>query len=95
MSSISQTVGNDKNIYLDNAATTKPKRQVIDTIMPYLTKKWYNPSSLYSEARQVSKDIASARKNIGKIIGAKSDEVYFTSGGSESNSWAIQGFVNY
>ncbi len=97
--SLSIAIGNDilkrKDIYLDTAATTKPNKYTVDSIMPYLTDKWYNPSSLYSESRNVSDDIKSARENIGNYIGAKGDEIYFTSGGSESNCWAIQGFVNY
>lgn len=97
--SLSIAIGNDilkrKDIYLDTAATTKPNKYIVESIMPYLTDKWHNPSSLYFESRDVSKDIKSARENIGNYIGAKCDEIYFTSGGSESNCWAIQGFVNY
>lgn len=97
--SLSIAIGNDilkrKDIYLDTAATTKPNKYIVESITPYLTDKWYNPSSLYFESRDVSKDIKSARENIGNHIGAKGDEIYFTSGGSESNCWAIQGFVNY
>lgn len=96
---LSIATGNDilkrKDIYLDTAATTKPNKYIVESITPYLTDKWYNPSSLYSESRDVSKDIKSARENIGNYIGAKGDEIYFTSGGSESNCWDIQGFVNY
>lgn len=97
--SLSIAIGNDvlkrKDIYLDTAATTKPNKYIVESIMPYLTDKWYNPSSLYSESRNVSEDIKSARENIGNYIGAKCDEIYFTSGGSESNCWAIQGFAKY
>lgn len=79
-------------IYLDNAATTKPKQEVIDAMMPYFTDKWHNPSSLYSS---VKSEMNEARQVIANYINAKEDEIYFTSGGSESNCWAIQGFVNY
>lgn len=82
-------------IYLDSSATTKPKQEVIDAMMPYFTEKFYNPSSLYGGSSKVKKDIENARKIIGDFINAKSNEIYFTSGGSESNCWAIQGFVNY
>ena len=82
-------------IYLDNAATTKPKQEVIDAMMPYFTDKWYNPSSLYSKASQIKQDIQSAKKTIADYINAHEDEIYFTSGGSEANCWAIQGFINY
>ena len=81
-------------IYLDAAATTKPDQRVIDAMMPYFTTKWYNPSSLYNKAVNIKKDIDSARSIIGEFIGARNDEIFFTSGGSESNCWAIQGFVN-
>lgn len=82
-------------IYLDTAATTKPKAEVVEAMMPYFTEKWHNPSSLYGDATNVKQDIESARKTVADYIGAKADEVFFTSSGSESNCWAIQGFVNY
>ena len=82
-------------IYLDAAATTKPNKKVVDAMLPYLYEKWYNPSSLYEGAINVKKDIELAREIVGNFIGASSDEIYFTSSGSESNCWAIQGFVNY
>lgn len=82
------------NIYLDSGATTKPKKEVIDTMMPYLTDMWHNPSSLYSSAVKVKNDIELARKTVSDFIGAKKDEIFFTSSGSEANCFAIQGFVN-
>ena len=82
-------------IYLDEAATSKPKPEVIEAMMPYFTDKWHNPSALYSAANKIKKDVESARKIIGDFINANSNEIYFTSGGSESNCWAIQGFINY
>lgn len=84
-----------KEIYLDAAATTKPKQEVIDAMMPYLTEKWHNPSALYGRASNVHGDIQFARVIVGDFINACPNEIYFTSGGSESNCWAIQGFVNY
>lgn len=81
-------------IYLDAAATTKPDQRVIDVMMPYFTTKWYNPSSLYNKSVDIKKDIESARSVVGKFIGANGSEIFFTSSGSESNCWAIQGFVN-
>lgn len=80
--------------YLDSAATTKPKQEVIDAMLPYLTDMWQNPSSLYNESVKIKKDIEEARNTIGKFIGADGDEIFITSGGSESNCWVIQGFVN-
>lgn len=82
-------------IYLDEAATTKPSPEVISAMMPYLSEKWHNPSSLYSWASDVSKDVSKARKTVADFINAEEDEVFFTSGGSESNCWAIQGFVTH
>ena len=82
-------------IYLDNAATTKPRKEVIEAMMPYFTDKWYNPSALYGKASEIKKDIENARKTIGDFINADKDEIFFTSGGSESNCWAVQGFVNH
>lgn len=80
-----------KNIYLDAAATTKPDPKVIEAMMPYFTDKWYNPSSLYSPANEVKKDIENARKIVGNFIGANSNEIYFCSCGSEADNWAIKG----
>lgn len=82
-------------VYLDSAATTKPKQEVIDVMMPYFTEKWYNPSALYGNASKIKKDIENARKTVGDFINADSNEIFFTSGGSESNCWAIQGFINH
>lgn len=81
-------------IYLDNAATTKPKKEVIEAMMPYFTDMWQNPSALYSGANKVKREIENDRQTIGKFINADGKEIFFTSGGSESNCWAIQGFVN-
>ena len=81
-------------MYLDNASTTKVKPEVIDAMMPYLEEKWHNPSSLYSDATYAKIAIDNARKTIADFIHAKPSEIYFTSGGSESNCWAIQGFAN-
>ena len=81
-------------IYLDVAATTKPKQEVAEAMMPYFIEKYYNPSSLYSPATKIKEDIERARKIVGNFIGANSNEIYFTSSGSESNCWMIQGFIN-
>lgn len=81
-------------MYLDNASTTPVKQEVIDAMLPWLQDKWHNPSSLYSDATYAKIAIDNARKTIADFIRAKPSEIYFTSGGSESNCWAIQGFVN-
>lgn len=79
-------------VYLDEAATTKPKQEIIEAMMPYLTDRYYNPSSLYGQAVKVKEDIEFARKTIADFINANSNEIFFTSGGSESNCLAIDGF---
>lgn len=81
-------------MYLDNASTTPVKQEVIEAMIPYLKERWHNPSSLYSDATYTKIAIDNARKTIADFIHAKPSEIYFTSGGSESNCWAIQGFVN-
>lgn len=81
-------------IYLDAAATTKPRKEVIDAVMPYLTDMWYNPSSLYNSSSNIKKKIEESREAVAKFINAEKNEIFFTSGGSEGNSWAIQGFIN-
>lgn len=81
-------------IYLDSAATTKPKKEVIGAMMPYFTDKWHNPSSLYSPSTEIKSDIERARETVAEFIGAKSNEIFFTSSGSEANCWAIKGFVD-
>lgn len=80
-------------IYLDNAATSQYEEKddiIVDVITRTMKKYWNNPSSLY--ATNVKEKIDKCRTNIAKFIGAKSDEIYFTSGSSESNSWAIKGW---
>lgn len=82
----------EDNLYLDNAATTKPKKEVIDAMLPYFYEKWYNPSSLYKPSQNIKEEIEHVRQIIAKEINANPDEIYFTSGGSESNNWAIRGY---
>lgn len=82
-------------IYLDNAATTKPLKEVQECVSEYMSDKWYNPSALYKNANQVRSDIEKARKHIAKFINANTDEIYFTSGATESNNWVLRGFVDY
>ena len=83
------------SIYLDNASTTKPNPDVLQEMRPYLEYKWYNPSSKSSLSDQIRKDVASARNTVGEFLGTKGKNIFFTSGGSEANCWAIQGFINY
>ena len=82
-------------VYLDAAATTKVKQEVVEAMIPYFTEQYYNPSSLYSPATKIKEDIERARKIVGNFIKATSDEIFFTSSGSESNCWGISGFCHY
>lgn len=86
---------NMRQIYADNAATTKLSPIVLEKMMPYLTEVYGNPSSLYGIGQEAKRAVENARANIAENIGAKSpSEVYFTSGGSESDNWAIKGICN-
>lgn len=79
-------------IYFDNNATTAIAPEVFDALKPFLTDFYGNPSSVYSLGREPKKAIESARESIANLIGAKdSDEIIFTSGGTESDNWAIRG----
>ncbi|HZK30099.1 MAG TPA: cysteine desulfurase NifS [Methanoregula sp.] len=80
-----------RTIYMDHAATTSVKPEVVDAMIPYFTKHFGNPSSLYGIARASKKAIDTARMQTAKALGAEPDEIYFTSGGSESDNWAIKG----
>ncbi len=82
-----------QRIYLDNAATTALDAQVLETMMPYLTEKFGNPSSIYSYGRETKMAIEMARKSIAKILNAKPSEIFFTSGGTESTNTAITGAI--
>lgn len=77
-------------IYLDNAATTAVKPEVVDAMMPYFTEVYSNPSSVYRFAGEAKKAMEDAREQIAGFIGAKAAEIYFTGGGSESDNWAIK-----
>lgn len=80
-----------RTIYLDHAATTPVKPAVMDAMRPYYTEHFGNPSSIYGIARESKKAIETARAQVAKALGAVPDEIYFTSGGSESDNWAIKG----
>lgn len=80
-----------KLIYLDNAATTAMRPEVMEAMQPYFTENYFNPSSVYSAAGKVKKAVEEAREEIAKALHAKaSSEIYFTGGGSEADNWAIK-----
>jgi cysteine desulfurase len=76
-------------IYLDNAATTPLDKEVLDAMLPYLTEKFGNPSSIYSYGRECRMAIETARKTVARILNAYPAEIFFTSGGTESTNTAI------
>ncbi len=79
-----------KLIYLDNAATTKTAPEVVEAMLPYFTEKFGNPSSVYSFAAGNKEVISGQRDIIAGVLGAKSNEIYFTAGGSEADNWALK-----
>jgi cysteine desulfurase len=78
-------------IYMDHSATTYTKPAVVDAMMPYYAEHFGNPSSIYGIARDSKQAIDRARAQVAKALGSEPDEIYFTSGGSESDNWAIKG----
>lgn len=79
-----------KVIYLDNAATTKTRPEVVEAMLPYFTEYYGNPSSVYEFSNQPKQAVAHAREIIAGTLGAKANEIYFTAGGSESDNWALK-----
>lgn len=82
-------------IYFDNAATTPVRKEVLDEMIPYFTENYGNPSSIYTIARDTKKAIEKAREQVSVAINAVNpNEIYFTSGGTEANNWAIKGIAD-
>lgn len=79
-----------KLIYLDNAATTKTAPEVVEAMLPYFTEHFGNPSSVYGLAAESKKAVTEARETIAKALGAGTEEIYFTAGGSEADNWALK-----
>jgi len=84
-------MGAQRTIYMDHSATTFVKPEVLEAMIPYFTEHFGNPSSIYGIARYSKKAIDTARLQTAKALGAEPDEIYFTSGGSESDNWAFKG----
>ncbi|MCM1494358.1 MAG: aminotransferase class V-fold PLP-dependent enzyme [Bacteroides sp.] len=76
-------------IYLDHAATTAVLPQVVEAMVPYYTTAYYNPSSVYQPSQEVRKNVEGVREQIAAFIGAMPEEIYFTSGGTEADNWAL------
>ncbi len=81
-------------IYFDNAATTALDPEVLEAMMPYLTEKFGNPSSIYSYGRESKLAIENARKSVARILNAHPAEIFFTSGGTESTNTAVNASIN-
>ncbi len=79
-----------KIIYLDNAATTRTAPEVVEAMLPYFTELYGNPSSVYSFSQRSKEAITTARETIAEALGAKTEEIYFTAGGSEADNWALK-----
>lgn len=82
---------NDSEIYMDNAATTQLDSEVVDAMRPYFEERYGNPETVYRLGRDASKAVEDSRAMIADIIKCSPEEVYFTSGGTEANNWAIKG----
>jgi cysteine desulfurase len=78
-------------VYADNSATTAVSKPVLDAMIPYFSEKYGNPSSIYSIGREAYSAVDDARQKVAASLGCKPEEIYFTSGGSEADNWAIRG----
>ncbi len=84
----------DRLIYLDHGATTPVRAEVLEAMLPYFSEKYGNASSIYSIAKESKVAIDKARDKVATSIGAKPKEIYFTSGGTEADNWAIKGVAH-
>lgn len=80
-----------KKIYFDHAATTPTNKKIAAAMLAYMTEKFGNPSSVHSFGRETRQEIATARESLARLIGAAPNEIFFTSGGSESDNFALKG----
>jgi len=78
-------------IYMDNAATTRMSEKAFEAMRPYLMEQYANPAGTYSFASGAAAAVEKARGQVARVIGAKANEIYFTSGGTESDNWALKG----
>jgi len=83
-----------EHIYADNAATTRIDERVLDAMLPWLREGYGNASSIYRLGRESAQAIKDSRETVAKAFGARPEEIFFTSGGSESDNWAIKGVAH-
>ena len=81
-------------VYMDNAATTRVKDEVVAAMLPYFTEVYGNPSSVHSFGREAKKAMEHAREQVAHAIGADKGEIYFTSGGTEADNWIVKGIAH-
>jgi cysteine desulfurase len=81
----------NRAIYMDHAATTYTKKEVLEEMLPFFTEHFGNPSSIHKFGRDVRKSVDVAREKVAKALGALPEEIYFTAGGSEADNWAVKG----
>lgn len=82
-----------RQIYLDHASTTPVRPEVVEAMAPYFTEHFGNPSSIYPLGQEASDAVAAARESLSSLIGATPREIFFSSGGTESDNWALKGFA--
>ena len=87
-------MGEKRIVYMDHSATTYARKEVVEAMIPYHAEIFGNPSSIYGIARASKNAIDTARAQVARAIGAEPDEIYFTSGGSESDNWALKGIAS-
>ena len=80
-------------IYLDNSATTQPCPEAVEAMTKALTENWGNPSALYGFGIDTARALRTARSDVAAALGAEPERVFFTSGGTESDNWAVFGTV--
>ncbi len=85
----------ERKIYLDNAATTQTRPEVVEAMLPYFSEKYGNPSSIYEFASQNNKAVDEARDRIAKAIGTDIRQIYFTGSGTEADNWALKATADY
>ena len=82
----------EQEVYLDNTATTLIDKEVVASMVPYLEERYGNPETPYHLGREAQDAVDEARAQVAELLGCLDEEIYFTSGGTESNNWAIKGY---